>query len=198
VKKVLIASDLFGAVDEKVRNLLQPSVDRIKSLVGASEEVDVAGGELNAWRNTFRVVQSEEAWAAQGEWIKATQPKLGPGVKERFAAAAVLDPAEIAAARAMRKVIIERVLSLLTADTVMLLPTAPGIAPLRNTPDATLDVFRARAIELLCVSGHVGTPQVSLPVARLDDCPIGLSIMGARDCDEDILQLAVELGEAQA
>jgi amidase len=90
------------------------------------------------------------------------------------------------------------VLSLLPTDTVLLLPTAPGIAPLRNTPDATLDVFRARAIELLCVSGHAGTPQVSLPVAKLDDCPIGLSIMGGRDCDEDILQLAMELGEAQA
>lgn len=195
VKKVLIASDLFASVDQKVQDLLQPSVDRLIKLVGNSEQVDVAGGELAAWRNAFRVLQSEEAWAAQGEWIKATKPKLGPGVKERFAAAAVLDPAEIAAAKVMRKAIVERVLSLLTEDTVVVLPTTPGIAPLRNTPDATLDVFRARAIELLCVSGHAGTPQVSLPVAKLDDCPIGLSIMGGRDCDEDILQLAVELEE---
>lgn len=195
VKKVLISKDLFAAVDEKVRDLLQPSVDRLVRLVGDSEQVDVAGGELAAWRNTFRVIQSEEAWAAQGEWIQATKPKLGPGVKERFAAAAVMDPAEIAAAHTMRKIIIDRVLSLLADDTVLVLPTAPGIAPLRNTPDATLDVFRARAIELLCASGHAGTPQVSLPVAKLDDCPIGLSIMGGRNCDEDILALAVELAQ---
>jgi amidase len=195
VKKVLIAKDLFASVDAKVRNLLQPSVDRLVRLVGNSEQVDVAGGELAAWRNTFRVIQSEEAWAAQGEWIQATKPKLGPGVKERFAAAAVMDPAEIAAAHTMRKIIIDRVLSLLAEDTVLVLPTAPGIAPLRNTPDATLDVFRARAIELLCASGHAGTPQLSLPVVKLDDCPIGLSIMGGRNCDEDILQLAVELGK---
>jgi amidase len=195
VKKLLIASDLFASVDQKVQDLLQPSVDRLMKLVGNSEQVDVAGGELAAWRNTFRVLQSEEAWAAQGEWIKATKPKLGPGVKERFAAAAVMDPAEIAAAKIMRKAIVEKVLSLLTEDTVLVLPTTPGIAPLRNTPDATLDVFRARAIELLCVSGHAGTPQVSLPVAKLDDCPIGLSIMGGLNCDEDILQLAVELGK---
>jgi amidase len=195
VKKVLIASDMFAAVDVKVRDLLQPSVDLLVKLIGNSEQVDVAGGELAAWRNTFRVIQSEEAWAAQGEWIQATKPKLGPGVKERFAAAAVMDPAEIAAAHAKRKIIIDRILLLLAADTVLVLPTAPGIAPLRNTPDATLDVFRARAIELLCASGHAGTPQVSLPVAKLDDCPIGLSIMGGRNCDEDILQLAVELGK---
>lgn len=198
VKKVLIARDLFAAVDVKVRDLLQPSVDRLVKLVGSNEEVDVAGGELAAWRNTFRVIQSEEAWAAQGEWIQATKPKLGPGVKERFAAAAIMDPAEIAAAHTMRKIIIEKILTLLAEDTVLVLPTAPGIAPLRNTPDATLDVFRARAIELLCASGHAGTPQLSLPVAKLDDCPIGLSIMGGRNCDEDILQLAVELSQTQA
>jgi amidase len=193
VTRVLIASDLFASVDAQVRDLLQPSVDRLVRLVGGSEQVDVAGGELAAWRNTFRVLQSEEAWAAQGEWIQATQPKLGPGVKERFAAAAIMDPAEIAAAKTMRAIIVDRMLSLLSEDTILVLPTSPGIAPLLKTPDARLDVFRARAIELLCASGHAGTPQLSMPVAKLDDCPIGLSIMGARNCDEDLLQVAVDL-----
>ncbi|QUS38323.1 amidase [Tardiphaga alba] len=192
-KRLLIARDLFDAVDETVRNLLQPSVDRLKAIVGASEDVDVAGGERDAWRNAFRVLQSGEAWAAHGEWISAVKPKLGPGVKERFAAAAVMDPAEIAAAKVLRNTIVEKVAALLADDAILVLPTAPGIAPLCKTPDAVLDVFRARAIELLCVSGHAGTPQMSLPVAKLDGCPIGLSIMAARDCDEDLLGLAVEL-----
>ena len=194
-KKLLIARDLFDAVDEKVRNLLQPSVDRLKSIVGTSEEVDVAGDARDAWRNAFRVLQSEEAWAVQGEWISAVKPKLGPGVKERFAAAAVMDPADIAAAKVVRKTIIEKMNALLADDAVLVLPAAPGIAPLLKTPDAVLDVFRARAIELLCIAGHAGTPQMSLPVAKLDGCPIGLSIMAARDCDEDLLALAVELGK---
>lgn len=194
-KKLLIARDLFAALDGKVRDALQPSVDRLIALVGKSEEIDVIGGERDAWRNAFRVLQSEEAWAVQGEWISAVKPTFGPGVKERFAAAAVLDPAEIAAAKPLRKVITDKVNGLLAGDAVMVLPTVPGIAPLRATPDALLDVFRARAIELLCVAGHAGTPQLSMPVARLDDCPIGLSIMAARDCDEDLLALAVELGQ---
>ncbi|UGV28170.1 amidase [Rhodopseudomonas boonkerdii] len=194
-KKLLIARDLFAALDGKVRDALQPSVDRLIALVGKSEEIDVIGGERDAWRNAFRVLQSEEAWTVQGKWISAVKPTFGPGVKERFAAAAVLDPAEIAAAKPLRKVITDKVNGLLAGDAVMVLPTVPGIAPLRATPDALLDVFRARAIELLCVAGHAGTPQLSMPVAKLDDCPIGLSIMAARDCDEDLLALAVELGQ---
>lgn len=193
-KRLLIARDLFAAIDPDVSSLLMPAVERLKAIVGGSEEVDVAGDERSAWRNAFRVLQSEEAWAAQGEWILAVKPKLGPGVKERFAAAAAMDPAEIAAAKELRKAIVAKMDTLLADDAVLVLPTTPGIAPLRATPDAVLDVFRARAIELLCVSGHAGTPQVSMPVARFDNCPIGLSIMAARDCDEDLLALAVTLG----
>ncbi|WP_398471442.1 amidase [Tardiphaga sp.] len=191
--RLLIARDLFAAVDENVRNLLQPSVDRLKAIVGGSEDVDVAGDARDAWRNAFRVLQSEEAWAAHGAWISSAKPTFGPGVKERFAAAAVLDPAEIAAAKVLRKEIVAKVSALLAGDAILVLPTAPGIAPLLQTPEAVINVFRARAIELLCVSGHAGTPQMSLPVAQLDGCPIGLSIMAARDCDEDLLALAVEL-----
>jgi len=153
----------------------------------------VAGDARDAWRNAFRVLQSEEAWAAHGAWISSAKPTFGPGVKERFAAAAVLDPAEIAAAKVLRKEIVAKVSALLAGDAILVLPTAPGIAPLLQTPEAVINVFRARAIELLCVSGHAGTPQMSLPVAQLDGCPIGLSIMAARDCDEDLLALAVEL-----
>ena len=194
-KKLLIARDLFAVLDGKARAALQPAVDHLVSLVGPGEEVDVIGGERDAWRNTFRVLQSEEAWAVQGEWISAVKPKFGPGVKERFAAAAVMDPAEISAARPVRQSVIDKMNAMLADDAILVLPTVPGIAPLRATPDAMLDVFRARAIEMLCVAGHAGTPQLSMPVAKLDDCPIGLSIMAARDCDEDLLALAVEFGK---
>ena len=195
-KKLLIARDLFALLDEKARAALQPAVDRLASLVGPGEEVDVIGGEREAWRNAFRVLQSEEAWAVQGEWISTVKPDFGPGVKQRFAAAAVMDPAEIAAAKPLRQAVIDKMNAMLAGDTILVLPTVPGIAPLRATPDAVLDVFRARAIEMLCVAGHAGVPQLSMPVAQLDECPIGLSIMAARDCDEDLLALAVAFDRA--
>jgi amidase len=195
VKNVLVARDLFDVVDPRVSAALQPSLDRLIALVGASADVDVADGDYPAWRNVFRVIQSEEAWAVQGAWIEAVKPKLGPGVKERFAAAAVMDKDEIAAAKALREKIVARMLSLMTEDSILVLPTAPGIAPLLNTPADQLDVFRFRAIELLCLAGHAGLPQLSLPLATLDGCPLGLSIIGGRNCDEDILQVAVELGK---
>jgi amidase len=85
-------------------------------------------------------------------------------------------------------------LALVEDGAVLIAPSAPGIAPLRNSSGDALEQFRARAIELLCPAGHAGLPQLSLPLASLDQCPIGLSLIGGRNCDEDLLALAVELG----
>lgn len=192
--RLLLARDLFEAAGPKVSAALAPALARITALHGAAEEVDVAHGALPHWRNAFRILQSADAWAAHADWVRAAQPDFGPGVKERFAAAATLDPTEVAEARALRDEVRARIDALLGEDGILLLPTAPGIAPLRGTPLADLEAFRARAIELLCLSGHAGTPQISLPLATLDGCPLGVSAMAPRGKDEMLLALARALG----
>ena len=57
-----------------------------------------------------------------------------------------------------------------------------------------MDRFRAGALALLCPAGLAGLPQVTLPVGRMDSCPIGLSLIGARGEDEVLLDLACALG----
>lgn len=188
--RLLLARDLFEAAGPKVTAALAPALARITALYGAAEEVDVAHGALPHWRNAFRILQSADAWAEHADWVRAAQPEFGPGVKERFAAAATLDPAEVAEARALRAQVRARIDALLGDDGILLLPTAPGIAPRRGTPLADLEAFRARAIELLCLSGHAGTPQISLPLATLEGCPLGLSAMAPRGKDEMLLALA--------
>jgi amidase len=111
-------------------------------------------------------------------------------VRERFEAAAKLDPAEVAAARALRGDIRARMDDLLGEDGLLLLPTAPGIAPIRGTPAADLEAFRARSLELLCPAGHAGLPQISLPLGQLEGCPVGLSVIAPRGRDEMLLEIA--------
>jgi len=43
--------------------------------------------------------------------------------------------------------------ALLAGNTVLVLPTVPGIAPLRNTLQEEINDFRNRAMSLLCVAG---------------------------------------------
>ena len=80
--------------------------------------------------------------------------------------------------------------ALLGGGAVMVLPTVPDIAPLRDTPAAALDDFRARAMSLLCIAGLAGLPQVSMPLASLQGCPLGISLIAARGADALLLALA--------
>jgi amidase len=77
--------------------------------------------------------------------------------------------------------------------TVLALPTAPSIAPKIETTGPELEDFRTRAMRLTCTSGISGLPQMSIPAATINGCPIGLSFIGWAGGDETLLDLTCEL-----
>ena len=192
--RLMLAEDLFGFAGAAARGALAGGVAAVESLIGKAEPVDLAMGELQTWRETFRIVQSAEAWAAQGAWISRVRPALGPGVRDRFAAASELDPASVDAAVVRRASIRAQIDAMLRPGSVLLLPTAREIAPRLDASDEQMDRFRAGALALLCPAGLAGLPQLTVPVGELDGCPIGLSLIGARGEDEALLDLACALG----
>jgi amidase len=54
-------------------------------------------------------------------------------------------------------------------------------------------VYRHQAMCLLCPAGLGGLPQINLPLAMLDGCPLGLSLVGRRGADEALLELACRI-----
>ena len=66
--------------------------------------------------------------------------------------------------------------------------------PLRGTETNTLEiVYRTQAMNLLCIAGLGGLPQISLPLVTQGGLPLGLSFIGAPGCDMNLLALAVSL-----
>ena len=121
------------------------------------------------------------------------QPRFGPPIQGRFDWARAIDPQAAARARARREEITRRMEDMLRGNALLVLPSAPGIAPLRNAPLAEQDGVRARALPMLCIAGLARLPQVSLPLATLDGCPLGLSLLAARGNDTLLLDLAKTL-----
>ena len=99
----------------------------------------------------------------------------------------------------VREQVKERLNSILQPDTVIAIPTAPGIAPLCGQPAEKLESFRFRGLQLTCIGSLGQVPQINLPVGQVDDCPVGLSLMAGRGGDELLLTLAEKLaGIAEA
>ncbi len=192
-RQLLLASDAFTLAGDAVTTALQPAVNKISTAIGPARPVTVSSEGLSEWIQLFRVLQGAEIWANHGAWIRAVQPAFGPDIHKRFEWTATIQQAEVDTAKEKREQIAARMDAFLGEDSVLCLPTAPGIAPLRNTPSDELEVFRSQALSLLCIAGLARLPQVNLPFGTLDGCPIGLSLIGPRGADMLLLKIAVGL-----
>ena len=195
-ERVMIADDAFAVVEKPVADVLRGAVAKVTAAVGTPQYATVSPGGLEAWMDTFRIIQGSEIWATHGEWITTAKPHIGAPIAARLEIAAKLDPAAISAAKANRVKVIARLDALLGTGDVLVLPTSPRIAPLKGTEQAALEVtYRFQAMQLLCIAGLGGLPQISLPLASLDACPVGLSIVGRRGSDRMLLALACKIME---
>jgi amidase len=105
--------------------------------------------------------------------------------------------AERNAATLMRMEARARLRLLLLQGTILCLPTTPSPAPRKGLPLHQLDALRERIACLTSQGGLTGVPQVNLPGAAVDGAPVGLSIIGARGSDLELLRVAVAF-EARA
>jgi len=54
-------------------------------------------------------------------------------------------------------------------------------------------VFRDRAMQLLCLAGLSGFPQITIPLGRIDGAPFGLSLLGPAGSDRSLIALAANM-----
>jgi amidase len=191
--RLLVAQDAFAFAEEAARAALKPALERVVALIGTPEKVTVGDESLTQWMDYFRFPQGAEAWECHREWVTHVRPKFGPAVGPRVAWASTVAPQDVARARARREEISRRMDELLRDNAVLALPSAPDIALPRNSPPAVVDKLRARALPMLCIAGLARLPQVSLPLATLNGCPLGLSLIAARGNDTLLLDLAKKL-----
>lgn len=192
--RLLIAADALAILDTEVRAALAPPIRAIEERYGGAEMVEAAGAdgfEPLYW--AFRRLQGREAWETDGEIIERHRMPLGPGVAERFAFGKAVTDTEVAEAGETRSTFRDRFSTLLGRDRVLILPTMPDVAPLLSEPEEGLEEYRARALNLLCLSGLSGLPQVSLPLATRRGAPLGLSVLGPAGSDLSLVRLATAI-----
>jgi amidase len=193
--RLLIAADAFTMVDQEVRGALAPIVKRLEEAFGTAEMREAASDGFEALYWAFRHLQGREAWTVDGAMIERYRPPLGPGVAERFAFARMVTDAQVAEARAVRERFGERFRTLLGEDGILILPAMPDVAPLLSESEESLDAYRNKALNLLCLSGLARVPQVSVPLASRLGAPLGLSLIGPAGSDLSLARLAARLRE---
>ena len=184
MRKVAALDDAVAEADPEVAALFKVAMAAMAADLPSPDHQRIAPDGLDVWREAFRIIQSREIWSVYGDFVERVKPKFGPGVAERFAAAAKVTAEQAAEARVMQERARDRVRSIARPGTVLVLPTCPAIAPLTHAPNDVHEAFRTRAMRMTCIAGLSGLPQMSLPIATIGGRPIGLSFIGWAGGDE--------------
>ncbi len=191
-KKILVIEDAFEIVDTEVRDAFKETIDEIGADLGIVESVRIADEGLDYWvKEVFQIVQGYEVWDSYGGFINKYQPRLSPGPKERLKNASMISKADYLKAKEKQIEFAQRIDKLLADGAVLILPTTSSIAPLRTASLEEIDRLRGQSSKLLIISALAGIPQITLPLLSLDDAPLGVSLMSAKNTDRRLVDFAL-------
>ncbi|MFC7451412.1 amidase [Rhodococcus daqingensis] len=198
--RVIVSDDLTAIASPPVRAAVDAGVAALESGPGLPpiERLRLDVGGLGGWAHAFRIAQGAEAWRANGAWIARHRDSLGADVRSRFEAASKHTRAQwIRASDEVRR--IGAAIDHLLGDDLLLLPSASSLPPTREQATIggpVIEAARAATFELTCIAGLSGRCAVSVPLPTDDGIPVGLSVIGPRGRDLDLLRLARALVRA--
>ncbi len=190
--RLLLTEDAFALAAPEVQAALAPLIVRLEARLGKAESVTLGepGGGLTAWMLRFRTLQAREIVIQHSAWIDEVQPKFGAEVGARLDWARSITDADVEAAKPAREAFTRRVTGLLGDDGIICLPAAAGIAPLATASAEARVEHRNRTLSLTSVAGLARLPQISLPLAQVEGCPLALGLIGPPGSDRRLLAFA--------
>jgi amidase len=192
-KRMYLGKDAWALADEDCMGLALNPIKILTRLTGNCESMEVASEGLEAWMNAFRTLQGLEIWRAHSQWIQDENPTFGPGIADRFAWASSLRDEDGKFYHGMREDIKIRMFDLLGEDGILIIPTAPGIAPLLQQSGEEMDKRRGKTLQLTCIAGLAGLPQITIPMTSLEGSSYGISVIAGPRQDIKLLTWANEI-----
>ena len=193
--RLLKPTDIWALLDADVLAAQAAPLARVEAALGTSQPTTVVLDDIDTMYWRFRYIQGREAWMVNGPLIERFCPPLGPGVAERFDWSRQVTDAQFALATIYRERFKRHLADLLGTDGVLVLPTVPDIAPLKDDGGEKMESYRNRSIQMLCIAGLSGFPQISMPLGQRLGAPLGLSLLGPAGSDADLVRLAQRIAD---
>lgn len=194
-KRVYILEDVFEICDDEI----QKAYDYIQ--IEKVRLSDILGHKIrytDLWE-LYVTLQCTEIWSSLGTWIDHHNPEFGPVSHNSFyEIAKTVDRKAIHQCIEKREEFANKINLFIEKDGSLCFPTTPSLAPLINTEGTNVTArtkgnYYPRILAMGAISGFSRAPQITIPLKEVGGVPIGLSLVGARDCDLDLIDLAINM-----
>ena len=187
--------DAFGLLDPRYAPEMENALKAALGAFSRVRRIRLTGDALASWFAAFTPIKQWEAWQAHGAWIRAVKPDLAPDIRANFESASRVTDEQHRAAAVERERLVATLAPYFGGDTVLCLPSAWSVAPIRSAPTGALAHNRVEDLTLCSIAGLARAPQLSVPVPQTGYA-IGLSFIAAPGEDVRLLALAERLARA--
>lgn len=189
--KFLIARELFDTKNPDLAAKYAAFIEQLSRFHIEVVEIELGLPDFSIWIETLRNIQWWELNQAHGAWISQNLDAFGEEIRGRLEKISSVTREEMEEKKLVRKQLVSRIDALITVGSLVVFPTAPGIAPLKGRSITEARASRINTMRHTCIASVAGLPQVSMPLMESEGCPVGISLMGARGQDEQLLAAAL-------
>ena len=188
--KFVIARDLFDTKDRGAASGYGAFMQKLSRLPAEVIEIDLGRPDFSTWIEVLRNIQWWELNQAHGEWIFRNLDKFGDEIRGRLEKISSVAMENMEEKKQARKHLISYIENIIPPGAIAVFPTVPGIAPLKGRTIDEARASRSNTMRHTCIATVAGLPQISMPLAEKEGCPMGISLMGARGQDGQLLAAA--------
>jgi amidase len=191
--------EAFALADADVQEALLEPVRWLRETFGTAvresslQQLVSDERSFETWAETFCVIQWAEIESCLGAWIASAKPEFGPEIRASFQLMSQLDRRRVAEALQRREQYFRSLHEFLGPCDLLCIPTTPALAPRKGDPpkrSSSGSGYYPRTLSLTSIAGMGRLPQVSLPMAKVNGVPVGLSLLARHGQDSFLLQLA--------
>ena len=194
-----VPTEMLESVEPGTREAFEALLAALGAGDARSEVAETSVGDLDEYLAAFRAVQGAEAWRNNGAWLREHPGAVAPAVAERFRVASEVTAEAESEARAAVDDLRAR-LHEATNDTVLIMPTVPGPAPMRTHRGERVEAVRAATLRMTTPAAIGGMPSISIPLltvpSSLGAAPVGVSLISRPGTDIALVRLARRLTRA--
>ena len=191
-----VVKTAFDLLSADIAEPLISQTELATSLFNQHADVNISLHIFELCASVFGIIRSCEAWRIYGKWIEEDHPKLSEMVHQRLTEGKKISIEEENLARTIKLELTSCLEELVAKFGILCLPTTWALPPKISASPEVLAANRTRNILLTSLSTLSGLPQVSVPVEVMPGIRLGLSFIGSRGSDMQLLKLANKLERA--
>lgn len=202
IQSIYLLEDAFTLSNTEVAKALKCKIDALSSRCGANIisitlsdiiKETMTLDKLNA--DALRPLQTFEFLNTVGNWIENESPDLSPFFAMKYEAVRNFDRRKVNDSLMLCEKIFNRMTSFFQKGDLILFPTVPTIAPLKGAFEhiETAMDFYDRTMAITAFSGVGRLPEITIPISKVDDAPVGLSIASGFYQDEFLISAVKKL-----